>query len=744
MGILTRAGAGWHGRRGTALLAGSALALITFAMPAGAATAASQLWKIQKTANHTVPDGTAAAVSCPSAGTCEAVGGYRNTDGVTAPLAEGWNGTAWTLQAAPIPAGASTSGLAAVSCTAAASCEAVGSQAGSSGTTALAEAWNGTAWSVQSIPDPAGGAEVALTGISCASADDCEAVGNYNSSTVPAILAERWNGTSWSIQAIPDPGASSYATLSEVSCPAADDCEAVGADSLGPFAEVWNGTSWSAQSTPAPAGVRAPQLEAVSCASADFCQAVGFAVNSASHFAALAEAWNGTSWSGTLPPDPAGANTTELQGVSCFSASLCAADGYTTSSGVGTLGEGWNGTSWAIEQIPEPAGASTADLFGVSCPAATTCEVAGQVALPADANVLADGWNGTSWTLQAPVQPIGATSNSFSAVSCVSASDCEAAGSYYDAAGSQVSLAEVWSGTSWKIQATPSPAQGSTSTLTGVSCVSGSFCEASGSNDNGSAAFAEKWNGTAWQHQSAPGKGALAAVSCVSASFCEAVGVKVTTSGTGPLAETWNGTAWSTQALPAPAGASLSAATGVSFTSADFCEAVGTYNEDTAFAATWNGSSWKLQMVPSPAGAVATVLSGVSCPAAGACEAIGLQESSSSSGPLAETWNGTAWAVQATPLPAGSVAGSLAGVSCTSAGACTAAGYYYNASETQLSLAEVWNGTAWTVQSTPNPAPVDSPSFTGVSCGAAGACTAVGSAVDRGGSATATLSEAGD
>jgi hypothetical protein len=743
MGILTRAGAGRHGRRGTALLAGTALALITVAMPAGTAVASSQLWKVQKTANHTVPNGTAGAVSCPSADACEAVGGYRNTSGVSAPLAESWNGTAWTLQAAPIPAGADISGLDAVSCTAAASCEAVGSQSGSSGTTALAEAWNGTAWVVQSIPDPAGGAAVSLTGISCASADDCEAVGNYNSSTVPAILAERWNGTSWSIQVIPDPGASSYATLSEVSCPAANDCEAVGADSLGPFAEVWNGTTWSAQSTPAPGGINSPQLEAVSCASAGFCEAVGFGVNSASHFVALAEAWNGTSWSGALPPDPA-ANTTELQGVSCVSPSFCAAVGYTTSSGTGTLGEGWNGTSWAIEQIPEPAGTTTADLLGISCAAATACETAGQAAVPAIANMLIDGWNGTSWTLQAPVQPIGATSNSFSAASCVSATDCEAVGSYDNASAVQVTLAEAWNGTSWKIQATPNPAKGSTITLTGVSCVSASFCEASGSNNNGSAAFAEKWNGTAWQHQSAPGAGGLAAVSCVSASFCEAVGTKATKTGTGPLAETWNGTAWSTQAIPAPAGASLSAATGVSCTSAALCEAVGTYNENTAFAAIWNGSSWKLQTVPSPTGAIATVLSGVSCPAAGACEATGLQESSSGSGPLAEVWNGTAWAAQATPLPAGSVAGSLAGVSCTSAGACTAAGYYYNASETELSLAEVWNGTSWTVQSTPSPGPADSPSFTGVSCGAAGACTAVGSALDRGESENATLAEAGD
>ncbi len=62
----------------------------------------------------------------------------------------------------------------------------------------------------------------------------------------------------------------------------------------------------------------------------------------------------------------------------------------------------------------------------------------------------------------------------------------------------------------------------------------------------------------------------------------------------------------------------------------------------------------------------------------------------------------------------------------------------------ELSLADVWNGTSWAVQSTPSPGPADDPSFTGVSCGAAGACTAVGSALDLGLSYNATLAEAGD
>jgi hypothetical protein len=38
-------------------------------------------------------------VSCVSARDCRAVGGYDTASGVSAPLAEAWNGAAWTMQA---------------------------------------------------------------------------------------------------------------------------------------------------------------------------------------------------------------------------------------------------------------------------------------------------------------------------------------------------------------------------------------------------------------------------------------------------------------------------------------------------------------------------------------------------------------------------------------------------------------------------------------------------------------------
>jgi hypothetical protein len=43
---------------------------------------------------------------------------------------------------------------------------------------------------------------------------------------------------------------------------------------------------------------------------------------------------------------------------------------------------------------------------------------------------------------------------------------------------------------------------------------------------------------------------------------------------------------------------------------------------------------------------------------------------------LAERWNGTSWKTQTTPNPAGAGYSQLNGVSCTSASACTAVGYY--------------------------------------------------------------------
>lgn len=95
---------------------------------------------------------------------------------------------------------------------------------------------------------------------------------------------------------------------------------------------------------------------------------------------------------------------------------------------------------------------------------------------------------------------------------------------------------------------------------------------------------------------------------------------------------------------------------------------------------------------------------------------------------LAEYWNGAAWAIQATPNPAHAAGDSqLDSISCASRTNCTAAGWYATASGGARTLAEHWNGSMWTVQVTPDPAGATFGYLEGVSCVMPGSCTAIGS-----------------
>ena len=99
-------------------------------------------------------------------------------------------------------------------------------------------------WSLQKPPSPSPGSAATLSGVSCPSASECIAVGS--STNYEAPVAERWNGTHWSVLATPTHGSYSDGTtaLLVVSCPGVHRCVAVGNFSEGGFAERWNGASW--------------------------------------------------------------------------------------------------------------------------------------------------------------------------------------------------------------------------------------------------------------------------------------------------------------------------------------------------------------------------------------------------------------------------------------------------------------------------------------------------------------------
>jgi hypothetical protein len=116
----------------------------------------------------------------------------------------------------------------------------------------------------------------------------------------------------------------------------------------------------------------------------------------------------------------------------------------------------------------------------------------------------------------------------------------------------------------------------------------------------------------------------------------------------------------------------------------------------------------------------------VSCTSATTCTAVGNYNTAGKDVTLAERWNGTGWAIQPTPNPAGPDSAQLGAIACTSSKACTAVGAGYSNTGTSVTLAEHWNGANWAIQPTPNPAGSTQSSLGGVSCISSPGCTAVG------------------
>src|SRR5207244_7026775 len=121
--------------------------------------------------------------------------------------AERWNGTNWAIDTASTPANPySTPLLRHVACPSASLCTAVGDFLNTDGVdVTLAERWNGSAWSIQGTPNPMSVESSALASVACASNAVCTAAGRAASSGYPSALAQRWSGGAWAIQATPDP-----------------------------------------------------------------------------------------------------------------------------------------------------------------------------------------------------------------------------------------------------------------------------------------------------------------------------------------------------------------------------------------------------------------------------------------------------------------------------------------------------------------------------------------------------------
>jgi hypothetical protein len=352
------------------------------------------------------------------------------------------------------------------------------------------------------------------------------------------------------------------------------------------------------------------------------------------------------------PTDAAGA----LAAVSCRSAEACVAVGNSaaTTGYFTALAESWNGRAWKAERTPTPAHAIDASLLGISCPAVDFCMAVGTYSFSGSdlEHALAEVWNGKAWRRgRTPSDP-----SSLSAVSCATAQTCVAVGDTGRTTSDTTTLAESWKGTRWSVMATP---------------------------------------------ELPPNLGAvndLSAVSCPTVTSCVAVGHRAGRLSRPPmaLAEAWNGKIWVIKSTPVPTDAALSFLRGVSCSSPKACIAVGVYGDvvgDLGFAEKYNGRTWTVKRTVNRLGATTGVLlSAVSCPARG-CIATGAVGSWT----LAQKWDAGKWVVQTTANPEGAGEAQLAAVSCSLPNACLAVGGYVASSGASLTLAEVWNGSTWSL-----------------------------------------------
>jgi hypothetical protein len=381
----------------------------------------------------------------------------------------------------------------------------------------------------------------------------------------PATAATATAATAASAAKAPPPATELYG----VSCPAAKHCVAVGFNQNaelsggGAVIDSWNGKGWSSVAPKAPKGALSSELLGVSCRSAAACVAVGLYLNHSGNAVPLAETWTGRSWTPGAPALVKGAVGGQLDGVSCASAKSCVAVGsYYTDSGGAALAESWNGKTWTASRPAEPTGSVTGELEKVSCPASAYCVAVGTAASNTSSEALADRWNGKSWT-RLPVTPPASQKfdASLTGVSCPSVKSCVAVGYGTGTSGRPgglTSFAEFWNDKTWAAGKISWPKGTSNDYLTGVSCPAAKSCLAVGQvnltvNDGGHTgkAAATRWNGKTWSATTvpAPGKGRASLfteVSCPSTADCVAVGQAGpfnSDEGT-PLAGFWNTRLW--------------------------------------------------------------------------------------------------------------------------------------------------------------------------------------------------------
>ncbi len=304
----------------------------------------------------------------------------------------------------------------------------------------LIEGWDGSSWSQQSSPNPAGsrrGNE--LSAVAATSASNAWAVGTYNNGTAYQTLAEHWNGTIWAQEPSPSPSPSRNNFLRAVAATSASNAWAVGYYGTDPvdhtLIEHWNGTTWKQLPSPNPGGpARLNVLHGVAATSKANAWAVGYYYNGTADRTLIVH-WNGTTWKRVPSPNPS-SSINRLIAVTATSATSAWAVGtYYNGIASQTLIERWNGTAW--KRVPGPNPGSVTNAFlGATATSATSVWAVGTSYNGTAYRTLIARWNGTTWA-KVPSPNLGSSQNFLEAVDATSATSAWAVGYYHNGSAYQ-------------------------------------------------------------------------------------------------------------------------------------------------------------------------------------------------------------------------------------------------------------------------------------------------------------------
>ncbi len=305
-----------------------------------------------------------------------------------------------------------------------------------------------------------------LNAVAVVSQTDAWAVGYYRQSHVGNLtLIEHWDGSSWSKVTSPGDG---QGALTGISAASSSDIWAVGNGTQGALAEHWNGKTWSVVSTPSVGGHKS--FSGVVTISAKDAWAVGQMWTGGNrgggHYDALIEHWDGKRWilsQSAMPP-----SATALSTASPSAGAITVLP--PASGSVNNAFSIFNGDNM---------------LYSVDASSPNDVWAVGHFVTGATYNMLAEHWNGKTWT----TTPIG--DGLLNSVQVVSPTDVTAFGSTRGLSG----VIERWNGRGWSKIASPKGNQ-----LVSSDAESGSNIWIVG-DGNQASPLVEHWNGHQWRIQ---------------------------------------------------------------------------------------------------------------------------------------------------------------------------------------------------------------------------------------------------